>query len=96
MSIYIPRSSAASSTSRGLKGTWCETEPSDRRERRRWSGRAVIGKDREVVMVEGLVVEEVNKALMKGLWSARREAWVGRWNPSLETNQRSGAWLEQT
>ena len=56
----------------------------------------MIGKDREVVMVEGLVVEEENKALMKGLWSARREAWVGRWNPSLETNQRSGACLEQT
>ena len=61
-------------TSRGLKGTWCETVPSDRRERRRWRGRAVIGKDREVVMVEGLVVEEENKALMKGLWRVRREA----------------------
>ena len=74
MSISIPRSSAASSTSRGLKGTWCETEPSDRRERRRWRGRAVIGKVREVIVVGGLVVEEENKALMKGLWSVRREA----------------------
>ena len=83
-------------TSRGLKGTWCETEPSDRRERRRWRGRAVIGKDREVVLVGGLVVEEENKALMKGLWSVRREAWVGRWKPSLETNQRSGACMEQS
>ena len=86
-------------TSRGLKGTWCETEPSDRRERSRWRGRAVIGRDRELVveLMEELVVEvveEESKALRRGLWRVRRERWVGRWNPSMETSHRSGG-LEQ-
>ena len=43
-----------------------------------------------VVEVMKELVEEESKALRRGLWRVRRETWVGRWNPSLETSHRSG------
>ena len=57
-----------------MKGTWCETAPSDRRERRRWRGTAVIGRDKVVGewVVKVLMVEEI-KSLIRGLWRVSRE-----------------------
>ena len=63
MSMSIPSSSAASSTSKGLKGILWETEPSERRLRRRERGRAGIGTDREEV--EALLQEEVGGLLQE-------------------------------
>ena len=56
--------------------------------RRRERGRAGTGTDREF---EQLLVKEERIVLIMGLCRVRREAWVGRENPSLETSHRLGA-----
>ena len=57
-------------TSSGLKGTLCETLPCARRERRRRSGRAGTGREREEVVL----VKDERRFLRRGLWRVRREA----------------------
>ena len=73
-----------------MNGWWCETEPSDRRARRRLRGRAGTGRDKLEVEVDGEEVEESSRVLRRGLWRVRREAQVGKEYPSVETNHRSG------
>ena len=64
-------------TSRGLNGSWSETTPCDRRDKRRRMGSAGTGRDMKLVVDMDMEVEDI-RSLTRGLWRVRREAWTGR------------------